>query len=81
MEFIAIFSPVVQENATHRRDPLIDGEESAGASNTVIRFHGVSLDGARQRLGDLPIVRSGLASVQVFPLVSLVPEDAVLAPN
>jgi len=80
MEFIAIFSPVAQEE-TLRRDPLTDSETVDDASNTVVRFHGVSLDGARQKLGDLPIVRSGLASVQVFPLVSRVPEDAVLAPN
>lgn len=86
MEFIAIFSPIARDwpiargGGAELRDPLVEAAAEGGV-NTVIRFRGASLDSARQRLWDLPIVRSGLASVQVFPLVSLVPDDAVLAPN
>lgn len=91
MEFIAIFSKSRQDHSGPApRDPLtrhgssrrgLDERDSLSGPGRIVRFEAPSLDGARRSLDDLPIVRSGIAQVQVFPLISVLPGETRLAPN
>jgi hypothetical protein len=90
MEFIAIFSNRHDQSGPAPRDPLTrhgssrrdPGErDPLSGPGRIIRFDAPSLDGARRSLDDLPIVQSGIVQVQVFPLISVLPGEARLAPN